>query len=393
MMKKTSLLCLAACLTISFCACGNQRTEENPSESAQESASVSEEQPPVSAAPQESTEAVAEEGPASYLTGLACTAEEQNQRPMAVMINNIKAGTPQAGIGQASVIYEAPMEGADVTRLMPLFENWQDMDMIGYVRSSRDYFVYCALEFDALYAHFGQATPYVGAMLNSDAVDNISGATAGIDRPASNDTFPRSNERKAPHNVYTSGQALLKAAEKFDYSLTYHDTHKPKFTFAPVGEKAELAGGVDVTVLYPGGKASGKANGYSNVQAWFEYNAEDGKYYRYQYGDKHIDELTGEQLAVDNVIFQYCHGEFRDDKKYMAFNLHGGWEDGAAETGNYRVQVFTGGKMVEGTWSRYADTDPAYYLDKDGNPIALNRGKTWICLIWDSHAEDVVLEN
>ena len=101
------------------------------------------------------------------------------------MLNNIKAGTPQAGIGQASVIYEAPMEGADVTRLMPLFENWQNLDTIGYIRSSRDYFVYSALEFDAIYAHFGQATPYVGDLLNSDLVDNISGAVAGIDRPAS----------------------------------------------------------------------------------------------------------------------------------------------------------------------------------------------------------------
>lgn len=50
-----------------------------------------------------------------------------------------------------------------------------------------------------------------------------------------------------------------------------------------------------------------------------------------------------EQLAVDNVIFQYCHGEFRDSKGYMAFDMHGGWEPGADLT-NYKVQVFTGGK-------------------------------------------------
>ena len=60
--------------------------------------------------------------------------------------------------------------------------------------------------------------------------------------------------------------------------------------------------------MYPGGEKTGVGNGYSNVQAYFEYNDEDGKYYRYQYGDKHIDETTGEQLTVDNVIFQYCHG-------------------------------------------------------------------------------------
>lgn len=390
-MKKISLFCLAACVTAALCACGKPTSDETPtepqqSENAQEqfSSEAQESAPAETAAAEDSV-------PTSYLTGLACTEEERQQRPMAVMINNIEAGTPQAGIAQASVFYEAPMESADITRLMPLFENWQEMDTIGYIRSSRDYFVYCALEFDAIYAHFGQATPYVGEMLNSDKVDNISGATAGIDKPATK-AFLRTDKKKAPHNVYTTGQDLLDAVEKFGYSLTYHDTYKQKFTFAPLGEKADYDGAQEVTVMYPGGKSTGVANGYSNVQARFEYNAEDGKYYRYQYGDAHIDELTGEQLAVDNVIFQYCHGEFRDDKLYMAFNLHGGWEDGAAESGNYRVQVFTGGKMVEGTWSRYADTDPAYYLDADGNPIELNRGKTWICLIWDEHADDVVLE-
>ena len=80
---------------------------------------------------------------------------------------------------------------------MGIFENYQDMDQIGYIRSSRDYFVYCALEFDAIYAHFGQATPYVGELLNSDRVDNISGAVAGIDHPAAS-TFLRTSKRKAP---------------------------------------------------------------------------------------------------------------------------------------------------------------------------------------------------
>lgn len=387
-MRKISLFCLAACMSVVLGACQSRAVEENPVETAESEESMAQEE----AAETEVTETVQEDSvPTSYLTGLECTEEERELRPMAVMINNIKAGTPQAGIAQASVIYEAPMEAADVTRLMPLFENWQDMETIGYIRSSRDYFVYCALEFDAIYAHFGQATPYVGDMLNSDLVDNISGATAGIDKPATK-AFMRTSERKAPHNVYSTGQDLMDAVEKFGYSLTYHETHKQKFTFAPMGETADHEDAEDITVMYPGGKSTGIANGYSNVQAYFEYNEEDGKYYRYQYGAEHIDELTGEQLAVDNVIFQYCHGEFRDDAKYMAFQCHGGWEDGAAESGEYKVQVFTGGKMVEGTWSRYGDTDPTYYLDADGNPIELNRGKTWICLIWNDHADDVVLE-
>lgn len=385
-MKKIGLFSLALGMTLALCACGRggqeESVQETQTQTGQElSESASDESVPVSEDPV----------PTSYLTGLECTEEEQKQRPIAIMINNLEAGCPQAGIAQASVIYEAPMEKASVTRLMPLFENWGDLEYIGYVRSARDYFVYSALEFDAIFAHFGQATLYTGDLINGDGVDNISAAVAGIDRPATK-AFMRTDERKAPHNVYTTGEALVEAAEKFQYDLTYHDTRKQKFAFAPYGEEADHPDAPEATVLWPGGESTGVANGYSNVQARFEYNEEDGKYYRYQYGGEHIDELTGEQLAVDNVIFQYCHGEFRDDEGYMAFECHGGWQEGDAESGNFRVQVFTGGKMIEGTWSRYADTDPALYVDEDGNPIELNRGKTWVCIIWDEHADDVVIE-
>lgn len=385
-MKKIGLFSLALGMTLALCACGRggqeESVQETQTQTGQElSESASDESVPVSEDPV----------PTSYLTGLECTEEEQKQRPIAIMINNLEAGCPQAGIAQASVIYEAPMEKASVTRLMPLFENWGDLEYIGYVRSARDYFVYSALEFDAIFAHFGQATLYTGDLINGNGVDNISAAVAGIDRPATK-AFMRTDERKAPHNVYTTGEALMEAAEKFQYDLTYHDTRKQKFAFAPYGEEADHPDAPEATVLWPGGESTGVANGYSNVQARFEYNEEDGKYYRYQYGGEHIDELTGEQLAVDNVIFQYCHGEFRDDEGYMAFECHGGWQEGDAESGNFRVQVFTGGKMIEGTWSRYADTDPALYVDEDGNPIELNRGKTWVCIIWDEHADDVVIE-
>lgn len=313
----------------------------------------------------------------SYLTGMPVSAEEQNQRPIAVMINNIEQGLPQAGIEQASVIYEAPVEGR-ITRLMGLFEDWKDIEKIGYVRSSRDYFVYCALEHDAIYCHFGQATPYVGDLLNSDKVDNISGAVAGIDKPAQ-EAYYRTDDRKAPYNVAATGQGILADVNRLGYSTEYHDTFKQKFVFQT--EEDPYKDAPVVTEIYPGGQTSEKANGYSHVEAYFRY--EDGKYYRYQYGGEHIDELTGNQLAYDNVILQYCHGEVRDENDYLAFRCHG--DD------QYPVQVFTDGKMIEGTWSRYGDNDPAVYVDSEGNPIQLSPGKTWVCIVWMEYAEDVEL--
>ena len=165
--------------------------------------------------------------------------EQVKQRPLAVMLNNILEGCPQTGTSKASIIYEAPVEGR-ITRLMGLFENYGDMDKIGYIRSSRDYFVYCALEFDAIYAHFGQATPYVGELLNSDRVDNISGPLPGLTilRPIH---FLRTTERKMPHNVYLDIKGLQKDIDKMKYSRTYHDAHKPKFAFAADGRSRTTA--------------------------------------------------------------------------------------------------------------------------------------------------------
>ena len=323
-----------------------------------------------------------EEDPVSALSGLPVSEEVRNTRPLAVMFNNIKEGCPQWGIASADIVYEAPVEGR-ITRLMGIFENYKNLDKIGSIRSSRDYFVYFAMEYDALYAHFGQATVYVGDLLNSDRIDNISGAVAGIDRPATN-TFDRIEERKAPHNVYIMRDGLLKDIEKFKYRTTKSNELAAKFVFHTEDSNYAFPYAEEASLLYPGGKEGNKANGFSAVEAWFSYDEKTGTYKRYQYGEPHIDEATGQQLEYSNVIFQYCYGEVRDENDYMAFNCHGD-ED-------RMVRVFTQGKMIPGTWSRLSDNEPAVYKDYDGDQIPLSPGKTWICIIWDEYRDDVIYE-
>ena len=126
----------------------------------------------------------------SYLTGKQVDEAIGRFRPISVMFNNVEKGCPQTGISRADVVYEAPL-AANTTRLIGIIEDWHDLEKIGSIRSTRDYYVSFALEFDAIHVHFGQATAYVGDMLNSDLVDNISGAVAGIDRPATNTFFQK----------------------------------------------------------------------------------------------------------------------------------------------------------------------------------------------------------
>lgn len=369
-MRKGLLYIAVLGLAVTLAGCGCGKKEELPSETQQpESATVDKEE--------NTGDAI------SYLTGLPIDEEIKNSRPLAVMLNNIKAGCPQSGIADAAIVYEAPVEGR-ITRLMALYDDYRNLEKVGSIRSCRDYFVYMALEYDAIYAHFGQATLYVGDLLNSDKVDNISGAVAGIKHPAIN-TFYDERSRKAPHHKYLNSERLWKDIEKFGYRTELREDYVAKFQFDEEGPTEDnLTYAEDATMLYPGGKTADRPNGFSYVEARFEYNEKDGLYYRYQYGDKHIDELTGEQLAYDNVIFQYCHGEVRDKEDYLAFGCHGD-ED-------RMVRVFTQGKMIPGTWSRMDDNSPATYLDYYGDPIVLSPGKTWICVIWDEFRDDVVYE-
>lgn len=288
---------------------------------------------------------------------------------------------PQYGISRASIIYEAPVEGR-ITRLMAVFEDFDDLDKIGPVRSSRDYFVYVAMGYEAIYCNWGLARPYVEELINRDTVQNISAAVEGIYNPAQ-EAYDRVSRPgyATEFTGYLFIDGMLKDAERLEYDWEYDDAYVPPFTFADEGVRAEdnYEDEEDATMIYPGGQGGNKG-GYGAYNPYFEYNEKDHLYYRYQNGDEQIDELDDSQLAVSNVVFQYCHGEVRDSHDYLAFGVHGEGE----------AIVFTGGKVIKGTWERYdGDATPAKFYDENGDEIIFNQGKTWICNIWKEYSEFV----
>ncbi len=309
----------------------------------------------------------------SYLTGLEVGEELHSRRPIAVMMNNIINAVPQAGIEKAGVVYEAPVEGA-ITRLMAVFDDVSGMEKIGAVRSCRTYYPMYAREFDAIYVHYGQAV-YAVELLNSDKVDNVSGLSmqegAGeIYGYAGEDIFYRTSDRPAPHNCYTSGEGIDNACTRLGYRRLLKEDHEAKFTFAPDGETVSLEDGTATTIK----------PGYQVNKPWFEYR--DGEYYRYQYGDAQVDELTGEQLTYENVIFQISQWQNYDDHGYLNIDTLSGGD----------AYYFTNGTYEKCTWKRESEDAPAKYYDEDGEEIILNRGKTWVCIIQDTYADDIVIE-
>lgn len=376
-MKRLSVLALTVLASsLLLFGCGKEETTPEEPETTQEPTQDTMEEPVTEPEPEESGFVDDEEIPAgmirSQLTNEFVDASLADKRPISVMINNIINAVPHSGISQAGVIYECVVEGS-LTRMMAVFEDWEEIEKIGPVRSCRDYFVYWAYEWDSIYCHFGGPKLYVDSVLSREETDNLDGTS--LDGTA----FFRTSDRKAPHNAYTSGAHVLKGVEKKGYSLTHTPNYREgHFNFTNnlhPNDLSQYSSAINAAYMAPG---------YLINKPWFEYNAEDGLYYRYQYGKAHTDVENGQQLAFKNVIFQNTYYETRDDHGYLAFKDHDDTRDG---------YYFTNGKAIHIRWKKSSDFSPTKYYDDDLNEITLNPGKTFICIIQDQKSDAVVVKD
>lgn len=310
------------------------------------------------------TEEVIPEGMCkSYLTGELVDEAIGRRRPIAAMYSNVAAANPQSGINNAGVVIEAPAEGG-VVRLMGIIEDYDNLERIGSIRSARTYFVFLQAEFNPIFVHYGQCN-YALEHMAKDYCDNLNGVL-GI----GNTVFYRSTDRKAPHNAYATPEGIWAGAEKMGYSLEYDEGYEGHFRFADDKNKTDMSEGTSANLVYPG---------YSNNKPWFEYNKNDGLYYRYQFGSKHIDDLDGRQVACKNIILEFCEYEHYYDTEYLYIYV----------TGSGAGKYITDGKAIDITWKKDSEAGITHYYDMNGDEILLNTGKTWICVIQTERLDKV----
>ena len=300
----------------------------------------------------------------SYLTGEMVDVAVGNRRPLAIMMSNDKAALPQYGLNRAGVVYEAPVE-ATMNRYLAVMEDYDDLTRIGSVRSCRTYYVYFAREFDAIYAHFGQSTfakPYL------KFIDNIN----GIEGQGSTAYF-RSKDKKSPHNAYASFEGIQRAIQKLSYSQEYNADYDGHFKFAKEGTQAVMHG-ADVREAYK------VTPGYKLNNPWFEYHEDDGLYYRFQYGGPHMGNEG--QIAVKNLIIQYCPAAYYASTEYRNINVQ-------ADTWGYYI---SNGQAEDITCEKDGEFGVTHYYDASGNEIVLNPGKTWICICTTNDMQPAKIE-
>lgn len=309
----------------------------------------------------------------SRLTNEWVDEEVAKTRPIAVMVPNSKTAS-QYGLSDASILYECNVEGS-MTRLMAVWEDWSNFDKIGNIRSCRDYYLYWAFEWDAIYIHFGGPF-YIDELIGREDTQNIN--CIDYSKASYRDTAKNSTD-----NAFTSTENIMNAIDHYGYPTEYREGYADEthYQFASNAEPNTLeqysdaitATKIDMSPAYP------------VTNCYFIYNEETGLYERFQHlsGDSdgpHIDLANNEQLAFKNVLVQNTYFEVRDQKGYLAFQCHDTTRDG---------WFFTNGKGIHVTWEKTTDYGATRYYDDNGNEIQLNTGKTMVCILEDGDTFNV----
>ena len=303
-------------------------------------------------------------GPENPLTGMPIDAGLVNRRPIAVMLNNIKAALPQLGVSQADIIYEVLAEGG-ITRMLGVYQSTDGLGAIGSIRSSRPYYLELALGHDAIYLHAGgseDAYEKIKAW-NVTALDCVRGPYEG--RSPESNLFWRDPERRKTmsleHTVITTGSAI--ATYLPDWVEREHgDGYEYVMSFADDGTPAEGEEAQKISVPFSSYKTG-----------VFTYVPEQGRYLVEEYGNPYVDGNTGEQVGVTNVIVlrTSCSVIPGDDAGRLTVDLTSGGDGWFA----------CGGKIIPIRWSKTDRDSQLVYTDQAGVPITLGRGTTYVNII------------
>ena len=369
-MKKKIFAILLSTLLIGSLLGGCGNTEEVTSSEISEQESVISEEPTETSEEVEIVEEVVPDNMyRSELTNEIIDISLQNQRPVAIMVDNEKTALDHYGLTQADIVYEIMNSTAndEVTRFMAIVKDWGSITRFGSIRSVRPTNFMIAPEYDAVLIHDGGPF-YIDPFLKNPWVNNLSGGFARIE-----------NGKPREFTEYvTTGEIESRLAAR-GYSSEYTEYYEgPHWQFATKANPVDLGetyNAIDCTLVdLP----------FPHNDSQLDYDEESNTYLYSEYGQPHIDpENDNKQLAFTNIILQCAVLNVFDENGYMQFNL-------INESGN--GYFITGGKAIPITWKKTADTSPTKYYDSEGNEITLNTGKTYIGLVSGTRWNELVLK-
>lgn len=294
------------------------------------------------------------------LTGIA-TNDSVDHRIISVMINNHPDARPQTGLQQADIVFEILAEGS-TTRFLALFHSEQP-DIVGPVRSAREYFFELAKGYDALYVYHG-AADFINDMITNRGIDHLNGSLYDND----GHLFTRESFRKAPHNSYVHLPVSYDIAEEKGYETT-----------TEIDDLKFLAESDEIT----GDKANHVKIGYQGDEprhiVEYVYNEQYQTYQRCEDGEETKDLASDEQIEVNNLLVVEAPHQVIDDDGRRAIDL----------ATNGKALLIQQGKQQQVEWK---NENGQIVPVKSGEILGLVPGKTWINVVPSIHENVEIIE-
>lgn len=260
----------------------------------------------------------------------------------AVMIENSADAWPLAGLEDAFLVIEAPVEGM-IPRFEVFFDDGATTKKIGPVRSARPYYLDWADELDAVYAHVGGSPEALDLIADYGTID--------LNEFFQGEYFFRWSRRYAPHNAYTTMEDLVASLDEL----------------APEAPEYGMW-------TFKDGEASGEAKSLSidwtsgtTYDVDWNYDSSMNAYTRRQGGTTNFLEGGADAIA-NNVAVIVSDIEVVDDTGRRHIRT----------VGEGDAMVFQDGRVIVGTWKKEERTDRLRFYDSAGKEIAMNAGKTWV---------------
>lgn len=267
-------------------------------------------------------------------------------------VDNAPDARPQNSLNQADIVFEEMVEGG-MTRFLAIWQS-QLPEKFGPVRSVRPMDPDLASPFGGIINFSGGQRPFVKAMQATKVF------VANETNQLGKHTFERVTDRSAPHNVMV--HARIEASQHKNIAAPgqqFNFAADAAHATATVGGKAVT----DFSVSFPAGKP---------VWAW---NEKTQTWLRSQYKTKETDASDGKQLHAVNVIVL----KTKIDRSFKDYKY--GFVPRTIVMGGGTGYVFTGGKKIEVTFKKSKQTDPIHLFDKNGKPVLLAPGNSWIELM------------